>query len=197
MPVTYAVIIAAGLSSRMKTLKPLLPLDGKPAIRYLADSFFSAGVKGIVIVTGFQAEQIRSVFRSYSRIIFGHNSHYASSDMFASAKIGFEHLPDDCERVLFTPADVALISVSILKKIMLEQADLLFPSYQYHRGHPVAFHAKLLPSILRYDGPMGLNGAFRSLSESPAYLGTEDPTVVMDMDTPEDYQKLVQYLKDH
>ena len=44
MPHVCAVVVAAGLSSRMHTFKPLLPIKNKPAIVHLSDVLLSAGV---------------------------------------------------------------------------------------------------------------------------------------------------------
>ena len=54
-----AVILAAGYSSRMNDFKPLLPVDGRPAVTGLAEMLHSAGIRDIVIVTGHQREKLQ------------------------------------------------------------------------------------------------------------------------------------------
>ena len=58
-----AVILAAGLSSRMKKFKPLLPVDGQPAIAGLAETIRSAGIRDIVVVTGYRRKDLQEVIR--------------------------------------------------------------------------------------------------------------------------------------
>lgn len=46
------MILAAGLSSRMKQFKPLMEIDGKSMIRHVIDLMHGAGAETIVVVTG-------------------------------------------------------------------------------------------------------------------------------------------------
>ena len=58
-----AVILAAGLSSRMKDFKPLLPVDGQPAVAGLAETLHGAGIRDIVIVTGHRRPDLQEEIR--------------------------------------------------------------------------------------------------------------------------------------
>ena len=51
-PKTGAVIVAAGLSSRMKAFKPMLPLAGSTVIRALIDTMKKASIEPIIVVVG-------------------------------------------------------------------------------------------------------------------------------------------------
>ena len=55
-----AVIVAAGLSSRMGRFKPLLVLNGKPMIRHVIDTLRAHGVAQLVIVTGSNADALET-----------------------------------------------------------------------------------------------------------------------------------------
>jgi len=193
---TCSVILAAGLSSRMGSFKPLLPIDGKPSILFLLDKFILAGVDSCVIVTGHNSEQIREACADRPHLIWGFNPEYASTGMLESAKIGFSLVPPACDRVLLTPADIPLVKTETIRLLAESEEPLLFPSYEYRKGHPVSISAKLLPALLQYNGEKGLHGAFCSLPVEPAYLETDDKYILMDMDTPEDYQKLINSLEE-
>ena len=52
------VILAAGLSSRMKAFKPLLPVDGRTAIEGLIETSKAAGLTDITVVTGHERKQL-------------------------------------------------------------------------------------------------------------------------------------------
>ena len=58
-----AVILAAGLSSRMKAFKPLLPVGESTAVECLASSLRDAGIEDIVVVTGHLRERLAPVIR--------------------------------------------------------------------------------------------------------------------------------------
>lgn len=57
-----SVILAAGKSTRMKsdTNKVLLPILGKPLIRYQIEALRGTGIERILLVVGFQAERIEA-----------------------------------------------------------------------------------------------------------------------------------------
>lgn len=61
MPTLSAVILAAGMSTRMKskTVKVLHPIAGVPMIRYVLDNVATAGADPIVLVVGHGGQQVR------------------------------------------------------------------------------------------------------------------------------------------
>jgi bifunctional UDP-N-acetylglucosamine pyrophosphorylase/glucosamine-1-phosphate N-acetyltransferase len=62
MECVYAVILAAGAGTRMKSEKAKVTheLCGKPMINWVIDAVKEAGVTEIIVVTGYQEEQVRS-----------------------------------------------------------------------------------------------------------------------------------------
>ena len=89
-----AVILAAGLSSRMKDFKPLLPVDGRPAIEGLIEAAKGAGVEDIVIVTGHERERLQPVIRKYD-LVEAFNPDYERG-MFTSIQTGVNQIPVFC-----------------------------------------------------------------------------------------------------
>jgi len=63
-----AVIVAAGLSSRMGEYKPLMEIGGETIARRVIGAFACAGVQPIVIVTGHKAEDLEAHLREYTRL---------------------------------------------------------------------------------------------------------------------------------
>ena len=61
------VILAAGLSKRMQAFKPLLPVDGRPAIEGMIEAAKAAGIADITVVTGHNREQLQSVLTRRAR----------------------------------------------------------------------------------------------------------------------------------
>lgn len=89
------------------------------------------------------------------------------------------------------PADIPLVSEGTIRTLLNMNEPLVFPSYHYRKGHPVSFSPDILPALLAYRGEQGLRGAFSNAQIEPAYLNTDDPFILMDMDTPEDYQNIL------
>ncbi|SDO49375.1 bifunctional UDP-N-acetylglucosamine pyrophosphorylase / Glucosamine-1-phosphate N-acetyltransferase [Paenibacillus sp. yr247] len=63
---TFAIVLAAGLGTRMKSKihKVLHPLCGKPMIRHVTDSLRTTGVGRLLVVVGTYAEQIEQELES-------------------------------------------------------------------------------------------------------------------------------------
>ena len=54
-----AIVLAAGLSSRMGQPKLLLEVGGKPLIRWSVERVRAGGVQDVVVVLGHEAEKVR------------------------------------------------------------------------------------------------------------------------------------------
>ncbi|MBX2885742.1 MAG: NTP transferase domain-containing protein [Granulosicoccus sp.] len=70
-PVTSAILLAAGQGTRLRpytndTPKPLLPYRGQPALGWVLSSLHTAGVRRIVMVTGYKEEQVISFSASFA-----------------------------------------------------------------------------------------------------------------------------------
>ena len=195
---TGAVIVAAGLSSRMNAFKPMLPLAGATVIRTLIGTLRQAGVELIVVVTGRNSEELSEHIADLD-VETVKNEDYASTDMFHSACLGFARLEGRCEQVFFMPGDVPLFSpYSVMEMLEYRRAtdtDVLTPSYNGRQGHPVLLSAAAVPEMTAYRGPSGLKGAIRSYKGSKDVLPLPDQGLVMDADDPEDYAKLLEYAR--
>ena len=187
-----AVITAAGRSSRMGAFKPALPVAGRPALLHLIDKLFSAGVSHIIVVVGFKQDLLRDLLAGEKNITIVNNPDFQNTQMFDSAKIGLRSLPDDSESVLLIPVDHPFVREETIRNVLNTDGDLVFPSYHMRRGHPLKISREFIPDLLNYSGQDGLRGFLRSLCIAPVYVVVEDQFIICDMDTPEDYQKLLQ-----
>ncbi|MGI9456757.1 MAG: NTP transferase domain-containing protein, partial [Aeoliella sp.] len=61
MKPTLGVVLAAGKGTRMQSDLPkvLVPVCGRPMIRYVVDALRAAGIERIVVVVGYQADKVR------------------------------------------------------------------------------------------------------------------------------------------
>lgn len=188
---TAGVILAAGMSSRMGQMKMLLPLGGSNIIKYGVSTLLQAGVSPVVVVTGRDAVFVRDALKDLD-VEFVHNENFSSTQMFDSAKMGFEKVKGRCERVLFTPGDIPLFGSEILKDLVDSKASVAIPICNGKTGHPVCIDEGLLSDIIAYDGEGGLKGAL-SKYKNVELIDTENKGVLMDADTPDDYEKLLNF----
>ena len=114
---TAALIVAAGMSSRMGDFKPMLSIGSITIAQRVIATFHQAGIEKIVMVTGYQAVTLERHL-SGSGVIFLRNDRYETTQMFDSVKIGLEYLMDKCDRVLFTPVDVPLFTAETVRRLL-------------------------------------------------------------------------------
>lgn len=197
-PETGAVVVAAGLSMRMRAFKPLLPLGGSTIIRTAVATLSASGCRPIVLVCGHRADELREHVADLE-IDCRINPEYASGDMFRSACIGLAALPGRCRRAFFLPGDVPLFSSGSLQAMTaaMEQtgAWIVVPAWRGRKGHPVLLDMRAIPGLLAYRGDRGLKGAITASRHPVAVLELDDPGLVMDADSPGEYRRLLRYRK--
>ncbi len=187
-----AVIAAAGMSSRMGAFKPLLCLGGVTAIERVINGFIRAGIEScsIIVVSGHNADELYNKL-SYSGVILIKNNEYQNTDMLHSVKLGLAYLKGRYRGIFFTPADVPLFTAETVKSLMLSNAPVSVPVFDGKAGHPVLLGESIIDSVLRFNGEDGLRGAIKSLSSETERISVRDKGVLYDMDTPDDYSKLL------
>ena len=187
-----ALIVAAGMSSRMGDFKPMLSIGSISVAQRVIATLSQSGVSKIVMVTGYNAT-ILERHLSGNGIIFLRNENYETTQMFDSVKIGLRYLQDKCDKVLFTPVDVPLFTARTAATILASGAKLACPMCEGKQGHPILIANELIPEILNDCGEMGLKGAMDRCSEPLIRIEVDDPGTIHDADTPEDFSALVDY----
>ena len=189
---TAALIVAAGMSSRMGDFKPMLSIGSITIAQRVVATFHQAGILRIVMVTGFNAVTLERHL-SGSGVIFLRNEAYETTQMFDSVKIGLEYLKGKCGRVLFTPVDIPLFTAGTVRALLDSGAALACPVCQGETGHPILIASSLFDRILADSGEQGLKGAVERCGTVMEKIPVDDPGTLHDADTPADYSALVDY----
>ena len=148
-----ALILAAGMSTRMKGFKPLLDFHGRTMIGQVIHNFQKAGAAPIILVLGYRGDDIKDSLAG-EPVIFVRNENYASSQMFDSVKIGLRKAAGVCDRVLIAPCDAPLIRPEVIRRVMESEYLMARPSFQGRPGHPVLLSCSLTEQICG-DGKSG------------------------------------------
>lgn len=189
---TAALIVAAGMSSRMGGFKPMLSIGAITIAQRVVTTFHQAGIRKIVMVTGFNAVTLERHL-SDSGVIFLRNENYETTQMFDSVRIGLAYLRDKCQRVLFTPVDIPLFTAGTVRALLDSGASLACPFCQGQTGHPILIGAELFDRILADSGEQGLKGAVARCGTPMQQVPVDDPGTLHDADTPADFSALVDY----
>lgn len=189
-----AVLLAAGQSIRMGRSKLELPWkDGQSIISHVVDVFLQAGASPVLVVTGGMSERIEASLRG-KEIEFAHNPDFAVGGMLSSIKVGLRTLEHwAVEAALISPADLPLLCPTTVQKIIHvwenDKPPILSPSYEERRGHPVLVAKPEWEAILGLEVDQTLRDFLRQREREISYLIVDDPGILSDVDTPEEYRK--------
>ena len=187
---TGAVVVAAGMSSRMGDFKPMLSIGSISVAQRVVATLKQAGAARVVVVTGYNAEELERHLAS-SGVVFLRNENYRTTHMFDSALIGLRYLRDKCRQVLFTPVDIPLFTAATVDALLTSGAELACPVCGGTRGHPILMSTNVIDRVLEDSGEGGLSGALSRCGVPMTLVEVDDPGILHDADTPEDYRELL------
>ena len=193
-----AVILAAGLSSRMGDFKPLLQIGGETLIGRVISMMKNAGAEPVVVVTGYRKNELEEYLKESkeSDVVFVHNERFRETQMLESFLLGFDAVGGKCGRILVSPSDVPLVKQETVRALLQQDGKFVRPMYDGQPGHPVLLSSEIIPEINQYKGPGGLRGAVESCGIEIIGMDTDDKGVVLDCDTKEDYEYLMRYFSE-
>jgi molybdenum cofactor cytidylyltransferase len=189
-PMTWAIILGAGLSRRMGGQKLVLPFAGSTVIARVVDAFLGAPVPHTLVVIRPDDRQLRAAL--VSRPVSFVENPDPQGDMLSSVRCGLRAIPAEAEVVLVSPGDQPALESGLIREMLtaFQSADrgILVPVCDGRRGHPLVFAARYCRDILSsYDG-VGLRGFVRDHADQVLEWPTLVAAVVEDLDTPADYQ---------
>ena len=171
--------------------KPLLPLGTRTVIRYCLDTIIAAGLQDIIVVVGSEGDEIAAALRGLPVVIVKNESR--QSEMAASVRIGLRALEDHASGVLICLTDHPLTSRDTIEVLVIEHQvtpdKIIIPSYRGKRGHPTLFPRSVVEEVFSGDN---LRDVVSRDSGRVRIIDVGDEGVVLDMDTREDYENIVQ-----
>jgi molybdenum cofactor cytidylyltransferase len=215
------IILAAGGSSRFGRPKPLLDWHGKAFVRAVAETALSAGLSPVLVVTGAAAEQVETVLHDLPVAIEHNSHWQQGQSTSIQAGLirlaqlqqfsGYHTQPGSFLQgpsplsleigasgewvgsAIFMLADQPQITTYILNALTKEHARTLAPIVAPlvggTRANPVLFDRETFLDLLALRGDIGGKAIFCKYQVD--YLPWHDENLLSDVDTPEDYRKLV------
>jgi len=187
-----AIILAAGGSVRMGQPKLLLPWNGQPLIRQAVQTALQAGLAPVTVVTGAYQAEIQAAMAGLP-VCFAHNPDWAAGQS-GSIRSGMERLPGETGSVIFLLGDQPFVTPELLSALTSAQTRqrqaILAPYVAEQRSNPVLFDRQVFPALRQLQGEQGARSLFDRFP--PACLPWTDRRILLDIDTPEDYQRLLQ-----
>lgn len=185
------LILAAGASSRMGKPKQLLQIGNASMLYRVIKNAVNSTTADVFVVLGAEADSIKDDICDLPiEIIF--NPNYKNGLSSSIAK-GIKRLYK-YDAVLILLADQLMISGSYLNKMVSELKNhpntIIVSDYNGVKGVPALFPKRYYTNLLKLKGD---KGAKQFLNSDIVATRTIISSVnLLDVDTPEDYQKLIQ-----
>jgi molybdenum cofactor cytidylyltransferase len=187
---TAGIILAAGGAKRYGDSKILLNWHGKPFIRHIAELALESGLSPVNIVLGSVIEPVLSVLEDLP-VNFVINEDWGEGQS-TSLRVGVLSLPNNCGSAIFLLADQPQIKKDLLLRMRDEHnktlAPIILPQVAGKRANPVLFDQSVFSELLGITGDQGGRAIFSRYPIQSVIW--EDETILLDVDTPEDYEKL-------
>ncbi len=194
---TAAIVLAAGLSSRMGRFKLTLPWGDRTVIGQVVATLDAAGVDEIVVVTGHRADEVAAVLAGTTAHSV-HNPDYAAGEMLSSIQAGVRAAGGsrlkpaaNAAAALLCLGDQPQMQIATVQAVLAAgEADgwgqIVIPSHGMRAGHPILLPRWLWTEILDCSGT--LRDVMAAHRDRTRFLVVDTSTILADLDTPEDYE---------
>jgi len=188
-----AILLAAGRSRRMGSCKQLLPLGGRTVIGRCLDTLVTGGAGEIVVVISEERSDVAEAVRGYPvRVVVNPEP---GGDMASSLRAGRDALTAEASGVIVSLCDYPLVSAGTIASLVVgheaSPGRIIIPCHQERRGHPLLFPRAILSELA--DDQV-LRDLVRREPGRIRFLDVDDPGVLIDMDTPEDYHRICEMI---
>lgn len=185
-----AIVLAAGKSERMGRPKALLPYHGRTFLENILLAISGSSIHHTVVVLGHDRELIES------RVVLPHvvfNPYYERG-MITSLQAGIRALPEDTRGAVLFLVDHPLVEPETIDALIahLVPNRIVLPTFQGRRGHPALFASEILEEILVLPESEGANIVVRKDPARITEVPVSAPGILLDIDTPEQFQKLLE-----
>jgi molybdenum cofactor cytidylyltransferase len=162
------------------------------------DAALLSNLKHIVLVLGFSYDDVVRTLGTHRiknrRLTILKNEAFRQG-MSRSLQLGLKSVSDSFSAVMFLLGDQPLIRFETIN-ILLEafsagDKDICVPVYGNKRGNPTIFSRRLYPQLLSTRGDSGGRNIIRSNPDSVQEVDVDTPDVIIDIDRPEDLDRLV------
>lgn len=187
-PAIGAIVLAAGMSSRMGSNKLLEDVGGKPMIRHTVEAALASQAETVLVVTGKAAPAIRKALDSLN-VQFVDNPDF-SRGLSTSLKAGLNALPEDCDGAVVLLGDMPGVDTALIDRLIAgfdpgEDRAICVATRHGKRGNPVLWARRFFPEMLAIEGDVGARHLISTYGELVCEIEATDDAPLTDIDTPE------------
>ena len=185
------LVLAAGLARRMGAAKLLLPLRGTPLLRWSVDAL-RPHVDAVLVVAPPDDTALRQALEGVAVTVV--TNPRPEEGQGTSIAAGFKALPPDAEAVVVALGDQPRLPDEVLPGLLAlfrsSGKPIAAPVYRGMQGTPVVFGRQVFAELQALEGDAGARAVVRKDPVRVATLAV-DADMPLDVDTPEDYARLV------
>ena len=186
-PRIAAIVLAAGLSSRMGMNKLLQEWRDKPLLRWSVEAALASEARPVIVVTGHDAANAEAALQGLN-VIFVRNSAYREG-LSSSLKAGLSALPDSADGVLIMLGDMPQVGSALLNRLIAafsppDGRSICIAVHDGKRGNPVLWSHAYFGEIAEINGDTGARHLLAQHEEQVCEVDA-DAGVLRDVDTPE------------
>lgn len=186
------VVIAAGKSTRIGGFpKPLLHADGDRFVERVLAALADADVDDRVVVLGYEQETVRERARlDDARVLV--NDRYERG-MLSSVQVGVG-AAGDADGLVLWPVDFPFATADTVRRLAAAAdgaADVVQPTVDGERGHPVLFDASTFEALLSAPEDEGARAVVYADETDVVEVPVGDRRILVDVDTPSEYWRAV------
>ena len=187
-PRIAAIVLAAGLASRMGQNKLAVEIKGKPLLRHIVEAACASHASPVMIVTGNAAEEARGVLEGLE-VTFVHNPEFLAG-LSASLKAGIRAVPEDCDGAMVLLGDMPAVETALIDKLIAafnpeEGRAICVASHRGKRGNPVLWARQFFGDMLALQGDVGAKHLIAANEEAVCDVEAGSDAPLIDIDTPE------------
>ncbi len=187
-PHVAAVVLAAGLGSRMGGAKMIADVGGEPMIRHVVRAAKGAQVAETVVVLGHDADAVRAALDGED-VVLVPNPDYAAG-LSASLKAGIAAVGGRADAAVVCLGDMPGVTSAQIDRLLAafapaEGRGIVVPTHRGKRGNPVLWGAGYFPEIARLSGDAGAKSLLASHADDVCEVEAGDDGVLTDLDTAE------------
>lgn len=181
------IIMASGYSRRMGSNKLFLSHQGKTFIEHALSLLLKADLYEVILVISEQ-DLKELIIPKKVKVVVNNNRKLGQSQ---SVKLGTRQATGD--GYLYLPIDQPCLTVSLIKRLQSAgtKETIVFPEKKGKPSSPVLFGAKFRQELLEVSGETG-GREVRNRHEEVWQRLSVDEEQLIDIDTPEDLEKLAQ-----
>lgn len=195
-----ALVLAAGPSKRMGKSKTILPFGRETCLSLALKACKGAGIGEIILILGSEEKAIRNQV-DLQGVTWYRNMH-PERGQTSSLKIALSHMDKEADAFFIYPADYPLVRFSVLKSLAAASASgekwkrIFIPTFGGRRGHPILVDNILRPTFRALGDDEPAHKVVRAQEASITEVKVKDPSVILDIDTPLDYDRCLKVYLD-